>query len=78
MDRSIFRHMNWLDWIVAVCFIGLLAALGYILVLQTYGLFLGAAAAIMLLYMAKKRRDGAYEADAKDKETDQGSPKDAK
>jgi hypothetical protein len=70
--------MNWLDWVVALCFTGLLAALGYVLLLQTYGIFLGAVAAILLLYMAKKRRDSAYEAAEKVKENDQDSPKDAK
>ena len=76
MDRSIFRHMNWLDWVVAVGFIGLLAALGYVLLLQTYGILLGAVAGVLLLFMAKKRRDTAYEAAEKD--NGQDSPKDAK
>jgi hypothetical protein len=55
---SIFANMNWLDWILAVAFTGVLAFLSN-LFLPTRGWVLGVLAGLVLLYLAKSRRDAA-------------------
>jgi hypothetical protein len=59
-NSSILAHMNWLDWLLALVFIGLLAWIGG-LFLPVYGWPLGAIAALALLYLAKSRRDRAIQ-----------------
>lgn len=53
---TIFKNMTFLDWLLAVTFIGLVAFL-----IQSFfppfGWLLGMAAALGLLYLAKRRRD---------------------
>ena len=73
MTPSIFKNMNWLDWILAV---GFLAVLGFLanLFLPTYGWALGIIAGIALLYLAKSRRDKVYTEATNPPEADQ--PKD--
>jgi hypothetical protein len=57
--HSLFAHMNWLDWLLAIGFIALLAIIAD-LFLPPYGWILGALAGLGLLYLAKTRRDAAY------------------
>lgn len=66
MKHSFFSNMNWLDWVLAVSITGLLAVLGYILFLKISGVVIGALAALLMLYLAKRSRDAAYAADEKE------------
>jgi len=65
LKSSLFANMNWLDWLLVIGFTALLAFIAN-LFLPTYGWPLGAIAGLALLYLAKKRRDGAYADAAKD------------
>lgn len=69
--HSLFTHMNWLDWLLAVGFTALLAIIAD-LFLPPYGWVLGALAGLGLLYLAKTRRDAAYA----DSEKEKSSPLD--
>jgi hypothetical protein len=53
---SIFKNMNVVDWVLAVLFVALVAIAVNLLFPPT-GWLLGIPAALVLLYIAKKRRD---------------------
>jgi hypothetical protein len=53
---SIFNNMNIIDWVLAILFI-VLVAFAVNLIFPPSGWILGIPAAILLLYIAKKRRD---------------------
>ena len=53
---SIFKHMNVLDWVLAIAFIAL-ASYAVFLVFPPNGWIFGFLAGLLLLYLAKKRRD---------------------
>jgi hypothetical protein len=55
--HDLFSNMTLLDWLLAAVFTLVLAFLGNIL-LPKYGWVLGILAALGLLYLAKRRRDG--------------------
>lgn len=61
LKPSLFAHMNWLDWLLAI---GFTALFGFIanLYLPPYGWIPGVLAALALLYLAKRRRDQTYAA----------------
>jgi hypothetical protein len=63
--RSLFAHMDWLDWVLSAGFIFALTAVGYLLQNQ-YGWIIGIAIAMMLLWLAKSRRDEARETHSQD------------
>ena len=54
--RSIFSHMDWIDWLLAVAFTGCFTWLGISLVDFPYWLAFPLAA-LVLLGLAKSRRD---------------------
>lgn len=76
MKHSIFSNMNWLDWVLAISITGLLGALGYLLFLKISGVVIGALAGLLMLYLAKRSRDAAYTADAKEDQSDPSSKED--
>ena len=53
---SILKNMTWLDWLLVVLFTGLVALLVNSF-FPPYGWAIGMAAALLLLYLAKRRRD---------------------
>jgi hypothetical protein len=53
---SIFENMNTFDWVLAVLIIGLLAY-AVNLIFPPNGWMIGIVAALLLLYIAKRRRD---------------------
>jgi len=53
---SIFENMNALDWVLAVLIIALLAY-AVNLIFPPNGWMIGIVAALLLLYIAKRRRD---------------------
>lgn len=63
--RSLFSHMDAVDWILAASFLGLLAFIGSLL-LPTHGWLAGLLIALVLLYLAKTRRDEARAAQSSD------------
>jgi hypothetical protein len=73
LKPSIFANMNWLDWILAVAFTAALAFIGS-LFLPKSGWALGALVGLVLLYLAKRRRDAAHADQAKKIEEDKNSP----
>ena len=56
---GIFSNMNAIDWILALLFIGILAAVGQ-MILPTYGWIPAIPIALLLLYSAKRKRDLYY------------------
>jgi len=66
-QSSIFANMNWLDWLLALVFTGVLAWIGGVVVPGSGGP-LGAIAGLALLYLAKSRRDRAMHEQAQGKE----------
>jgi hypothetical protein len=53
---SIFKNMNVVDWILAILITGLVAY-AVNMIFPPYGWMPGIVAALLLLYIAKKRRD---------------------
>jgi hypothetical protein len=53
---SIFNNMNYIDWILAILFIGLVAY-AVNLIFPPNGWMIGVVAALLLLFIAKRRRD---------------------
>lgn len=53
---SIFKNMNTVDWILAILIVGLVAY-AVNLIFPPNGWMIGIVAALLLLYIAKKRRD---------------------
>ena len=53
---SIFKHMNFIDWVLAAAFAALVSYAVY-LVFPPYGWMFGLPASLLLLYIAKHRRD---------------------
>lgn len=59
--RSLFSHMDWLDWLLAAAFTALLVFIGWLIQAQ-YGWILGLVIAPVLLWMAKSKRDQTRQA----------------
>lgn len=57
---AIFRNMTMLDWLLAIMFIGLVTFLVQSFY-PPYGWLIGLAVALVLLYLAKRRRDRLYQ-----------------
>lgn len=57
---AFFRKMTMLDWLLAIMFIGLVTFLVQSFY-PPYGWLIGLAAALGLLYLAKRRRDKLME-----------------
>jgi hypothetical protein len=53
---SVFQGLNWLDWLLAALFTGIVAFLVYTF-FPPYGWAIGIAIALWLLYLAKRKRD---------------------
>lgn len=56
----IFQNMKMLDWLLAIVFIGLVTFLVQSF-FPPYGWLIGLAVALVLLYLAKRRRDKLME-----------------
>jgi hypothetical protein len=54
--RSFFAHMDWIDWLLAIGFIGAFTWVGYAVIDFPYWLIFPVAA-VVLLGMAKNRRE---------------------
>ncbi len=54
--RGLFKDMNTLDWVLAIAFIACVAYLVY-LIFPPNGWWIGLVAALLLLFIAKRRRD---------------------
>jgi hypothetical protein len=64
--RDFFKHMDWIDWLLAVGFIGAFTWVGYAMV--DFPLWLAfPVVAIVLLALAKNRRDRMRDEDSPDK-----------
>lgn len=57
--KPVLLGMDWPDLALAIVFIGLLAGIGTLL-MPTYGWIIAIPIAILLLYIAKRKRDSYY------------------
>jgi hypothetical protein len=64
---SFFANMKWIDWLLAAAFVALIGYAVY-LIFPPYGWIFGVAAALLLLFIAKRRRDRLMKVSDKKKE----------
>ncbi len=57
--KSIFSNMTLVDWLLAGVFTAITAAIGQ-LIFPPLGWAAGIVIGLLLLYLAKRRRDGVY------------------
>ena len=54
--KGLLNDMNTLDWVLAIAFMACVAYLVYV-IFPPHGWWIGLVAALVLLYIAKRRRD---------------------